>query len=265
MPESFKFKKALGQNILTDKNIIAKIITVCALEAGDSLLEIGPGMGALSVDLAKSVKELTCVDLDSRMCEVLKEKLQSFSNVKIFCTDILKFDFALFKSLKVIGSLPYYITTPIISYLLDNRAHIKEAYLIMQKEVGERLLACPRTKDYGSFNCFVNYFAKPKILFSIKNTCFFPRPKVESVLVKLEILKKPAVLVQDEEFFLKVIRLSFAKRRKTLLNNLKEIITKENFEKFIQEKSLKKEVRAEELTLEEFAALVNYCIEPKSL
>jgi 16S rRNA (adenine1518-N6/adenine1519-N6)-dimethyltransferase len=124
--------------------------------------------------------------------------------------------------------------------------------------VGQRLLAKPRTKDYGSFNCFVNYFTKPKILFSIKNTCFFPAPKVESVLVKLEILSSPAVKVVDEEFFLKVIRMSFAQRRKTLLNNLKELISKENFEKFIQENSLRKEIRAEELTLENFATLVSY-------
>jgi 16S rRNA (adenine1518-N6/adenine1519-N6)-dimethyltransferase len=258
MPESFRFKKSLGQNILTDKNTIAKIILSCGLDKDETVLEIGPGMGALSVPIAREVKELVCVDLDKRMCGVLKDQLEVFSNVKIICADILKFDFSLFKSLKVIGSLPYYITTPIISYLLDNRTHIEEAYLIMQKEVGERLLARPRTKDYGSFSCFVNYFTKPKILFHIKNTCFRPAPKVESVLVKLEILKVPAVKVSDEEFFLKVLRMSFGQRRKTLLNNLKGIITKENFEKFIQEKSFKKEVRAEELSLEEFATLVNY-------
>ena len=258
MPESFKFIKSLGQNILTDKNIIAKIILACGLEKNDIVLEIGPGMGALSGDIARSVKELTCVDLDRRMCEALKGQLGLFSNVKIICADILKLDFRPFQGLKIIGSLPYYITTPIINYLLDNRAHIKEVYLIIQKEVGERLLARPRTKDYSSFNCLVNYFAKPKILFYIKNTCFFPRPKVESALVKLEILESPRVKVSDEKLFLKVLRMSFAKRRKTLLNNLKEVITKENFEKFIQEKSFRKEVRAEELTLEDFASLVSY-------
>jgi 16S rRNA (adenine1518-N6/adenine1519-N6)-dimethyltransferase len=253
-----KLKKSLGQHFLSDSNIIAKIIRFSDIKETDEVVEIGPGGGALSVFLARRAKRLVCVELDSRMCVALKEKFKDLNNVEIINEDILKFDFSPFNNLKIVGSLPYYITTPIINYLIKNRKHILEINLIIQKEVGQRLLAKPHTKDYGSFCCFVNYFTRPEILFFIKNTCFHPAPKVDSVFVKLEVLSTPSVEVGKEDVFLKIIRTAFSQRRKTLVNNLKDLASKEKLQYFIAQKGFKEGVRSQELSLKDFADLSLY-------
>ncbi|MFH0763098.1 MAG: 16S rRNA (adenine(1518)-N(6)/adenine(1519)-N(6))-dimethyltransferase RsmA [Candidatus Omnitrophota bacterium] len=251
-----KPKKRLGQNFLLDGNIQRKIIAAGEFKNSDIVVELGAGRGELTGLIAGAAKKVFAIEIDSRLCEIAGEALKAFPNVKIINADILKFNFKNFfkdSKVKVIGNIPYYISSPIIEHLLKSRANIIEACLSLQKEFARRIAAPSGSKDYGSFSCFVQYYAEARIIFKIKKNSFFPVPKVDSSLVRLTIRKEPAVCVKDEKLFFKVIRAAFNKRRKTLKNSLEGIIAPDKLERYFKRYALDSRIRPEQLTLQDFA------------
>ncbi|MDD5154869.1 MAG: 16S rRNA (adenine(1518)-N(6)/adenine(1519)-N(6))-dimethyltransferase RsmA [Candidatus Omnitrophica bacterium] len=257
-----KPKKRLGQNFLADKNIRKKIAVSCQLQKTDIVLEIGAGRGEITNLIAEHVDTVYAVEFDKDLWQALKDSTQGHQNIKIIKADILKLDLArhfgsLRQKIKVIGNVPYYITSPIIAHLLGYRDIIGKIFLTVQKEFALRICAKPGSKDYGSFSCFVQYYCLPRVMFSIKNTSFNPAPKVDSSFLSLEIRDQPAVKVKDEEYFFKVIRSAFNKRRKTLRNSLRETVPSEKLEKFFRNYNINANIRPEDLALSDFAHLAN--------
>lgn len=261
----FKPLKRFGENYLIDGNIKDKIIAEAGLSKDDTVLEIGPGLGALTIDLAKSGAKIFAVEKDKKAFEILNDLAGTdFPNLKLINEDILKFDptdLLSGKVIKVIGNLPYYITTPIIEYLIANRIFIKSILAVMQKEVAKRLLAKSGADDYGSLSCFVQYYTKPAYIYTIKRTSFYPVPEVDSSLVRLDVLQKPSVTVKDEERFFKIVRGAFNQRRKSLVNSLSREavlnIPKEDMMKILDRAGVDPSSRPESLSLSEFAAISN--------
>jgi 16S rRNA (adenine1518-N6/adenine1519-N6)-dimethyltransferase len=255
-----KPKKSLGQNFLHDANIQRKIIASCKLSNNDTVLEIGAGRGELTRLIADNVSCLYALEIDSVLCALLLNKFKDYNNVKIINQDFLKFNFAtLFtktaKKLKVIGNIPYYIATPILARLIKNRKMIKDIFITVQKEFGQRVIAKEGSKDYGALSCFVQYYTQPQILFHIKKTCFFPAPKVDSCFLYLDVRNKPLLKKKDEELFFRIVRAAFNKRRKTLRNSLKGIIPMEKLGLFFATHDINCNIRPEDLSLENFAHL----------
>ncbi|MBN1912918.1 MAG: ribosomal RNA small subunit methyltransferase A [Candidatus Omnitrophica bacterium] len=255
-----KPKKRLGQNFLIDKNIIGKILNACAFGPSDNILEIGPGRGELTQEMAERVANLWAVEIDPGLCDILKESLRQYNNVKIIRQDILKYDPGDYfkqagRKIKVIGNIPYYISSPIIEYLLKYRDQIEDIFLTVQKEFATRVIASAGSKDYGSFSCFARYFTQPDILFSIKKTCFYPVPKVDSAFLRLKIREKPYLKSKQEEVLFKIIRAAFSQRRKTLRNSLKAIMPAGKLEGFFLKYKIDPDSRPEKLTLQDFIDL----------
>ena len=255
-----KPKKRLGQNFLIDKNIQNKIINACNFRSSDTVLEIGAGRGELTGLIAERVNKVYAFEIDHNLCSILKDNLINHKNAAIINGDFLKVDLReYFKksddSIKVIGNIPYYITTPIIEYLLKYKDNIEIIFLTVQKEFALRMLSKAGSKDYGSFSCFIQYYTRPKKLFFVTRTCFKPVPKVDSCFLQLEIRQEPPVKIENEELFFKIIRAAFNKRRKTLRNSLKGVISLEGLEKFFAKYDLDSDIRPESLTLEDFAKL----------
>lgn len=227
----------------------------------DIVLEIGPGRGDLTSLIIDKAKMVYAVEIDKNLCGFLQEKFRDKASLKLINADILDFNIgrgiAVKDKIKVIGNLPYYITTPIIEHLFKSKDKIKEMFFTVQKEFALRLVAEPGSKTYGSFSCFVQYHAIPKINFFIKRGSFLPHPKVDSAFLTLTIRKKPKVDVADEGLLFKLIRMSFNQRRKTLKNSLKGLASKDKLASFFASRNLNDMVRAEELSLEDFASLAN--------
>lgn len=252
MPHSFRTQKRLGQNFLFDKNILAKMVSALGLQAGDTILEIGAGLGTLTELLAEKPVKAIALEIDKRAADLLKDKFKE-KNVAIINEDFLQYMISskfIKKKLKVIGNIPYYITTPIIERLFNFRDRIATIFITVQKEVAERIAASPGTKKYGSLTCFVRYYANPEILFYIKAGSFSPAPKVESAFLKLELFKKPPYAVDNEELFFKMIRRGFGQRRKTFVNALSPLVKKEAALFAIRGLGLKPDIRIERLSLE---------------
>lgn len=257
--------KKLGQNFLVDQNIQKKIIQNCQITPDDVVLEIGSGLGALTDSLAGLAKEVVAVEKDRGLVKVLKERLSSFKNIKILEEDILKIKVRkVFKNLegkkiKVVGNLPYYITSPIIFFLLEQRQNINSIFLTVQKEVGVRILARPGSKDYGRLSCAIGYFTQPKLLFNIPKGAFYPRPKVDSIFMQLLVKENPSPQVKDEELFFDLIKISFNQRRKTILNSLSDkksiAVNKKQMADILLKAEIDPTRRPETLNLEEFARL----------
>ena len=265
-----KPKKYLGQNFLIDKNIQRKIIDFCAFKFSDTVLEIGAGRGELTRLIASKVGMIYAIEIDRNLCNILEENLKGYKNVRIINADILKFNFRSKRPLaaapplagtsngvKVIGNIPYYITTPIIEHLLRYRNNIDTVFITVQKEFAVRMKAEAGLKVYGALSCFIQYYTEPKILFTIKKSCFFPAPKVDSCFMQLKIREKPPVKPENERLFFKIIRSAFNKRRKTLRNSLKEIIPQGKLKRFFNKYSIDANIRPEGLTLKDFANLTN--------
>ena len=260
-----KPKKSLGQNFLIDKNIQTKIINACQITKDDIILELGAGKGDLTVELAKRAKQVFALEIDQRLERVLGQTLIATDNCQIIMGDILEFDFNKFvldykikQKIKVIGNIPYYISSPIIEHLIGYRQLMSVAFMTVQKEFGCRVRAVPGSKEYGSFSCFVQFYSLCKILFEIKKNSFKPAPNVESCFLSLEFRKQPVVLVQDELCFFKLIRTAFNQRRKTLRNSLKDLVDQDKLHNFLQAARININVRPEDLSLEQFANLSNY-------
>ncbi len=249
-------KKSFGQNFLINTGVQKKIIESCQLTLSDSVLEIGPGKGALTNSLSNSVSKVVAVEKDKKLAEHLRQHFHG-SNVEIICEDILKFDLKKLPSpTKVIGNLPYNIATPIIEKVILNRHLFKEMYVMVQLEHGKRLVAGPKTKDYGSLSCFVQFYAEPKILFKISPGSFSPAPKVQSCFMSLKLLDRPRFDVEDEELLFKMIRLGFRQRRKTLVNALKDFCDGD-IKKILEGINISDKARAEELSLKNFVDLAS--------
>jgi len=255
-----KPKKRLGQNFLIDRNIQNKIINACNFRSSDTVLEIGAGRGELTGLIAERVNKVYAFEIDRDLCSILKDNLINHKNAAVINGDFLKVDLKEYfkksdEKIKVIGNIPYYITTLIIEYLLKYKDNIEIIFLTVQKEFALRMLSKAGNKDYGSFSCFIQYYTRPKKLFFITRTCFKPAPKVDSCFLQLEMRQEPPVKIENEELLFKIIRATFNKRRKTLRNSLKGIISLEGLEEFFVKYDIDSNIRPESLTLEDFAKL----------
>ena len=265
---SFSFQKKFGQNFLVDSNVLENIIEKAGITEDDLVLEIGPGIGTMTQYLCESAREVVAIEIDESLIPILNYTLEDYDNVEIINDDALKTDIEKIvkkknggKPIKVVANLPYYITTPIIMGLLEGKAPIESITIMVQKEVAERMQTGPGSKDYGALSLAVQYYADANILMTVPASCFMPRPKVDSSVIKLDIYDKPPVDVCDEEMMFKIIRASFNQRRKTLVNGLKNAsnlpFTKEEIEESIEKLGEDVRVRGEKLTLEQFAKLTN--------
>jgi len=218
-------KRALGQHFLIDQGIAQKIVRLADLAPEDCVVEIGPGMGVLTFLMLPLVKKLIAVELDQGMADWLREKGQGIPSLTVVRQDVLGFDFAkvsrdVGRRINVVANLPYNISTPVIFRLLESREALAHLTLMLQREVAERITASPGSKAYGPLSIFTQLYTSPKIMMRVPPEAFYPRPKVESALVRFEILERPRIAINDDGFFQKVVRASFAQRRKTLLNAL---------------------------------------------
>ena len=266
----FTFKKSFGQNFLTDTNILQKIVDTAEIDDQVNVIEIGPGIGALTEFLAERAAEVMAFEIDHRLVPILADTLRDFDNVTVVNEDILKVDLAQhiqnFKNpdlpIKVVANLPYYITTPILMHLIESGIPFSEFVVMMQKEVADRISAKPNTKAYGSLSIAVQYYMTAKVAFIVPRTVFVPAPNVDSAILKMVRRPEPAVAVEDESFFFKVSKASFTHRRKTLWNNLtgyfgKTEEVKDKLTKALDQAGLSPSVRGEALSLEEFASLAD--------
>lgn len=254
---AFVIKKRLGQNFLVDRKVLARIVEACQLDPSETVLEIGPGQGALTREILPFVKEVVAVEADRQLADGL---LREFAQqpLTVHHADFLKFDLSKIPSpIKALGNLPYYISTPIITHVLENRQSFTALFMTVQREFGERLVAPVGSKEYSSFSCFVNYFAKPHILFRIKPQAFRPVPKVESCFMRLDIRSHPAVTVRNEPLFLNVIRQAFQQRRKTILNSMSGICPKADLGVVLRSAGVPERSRAEDLTLEDYGRIAD--------
>ena len=266
----FTFKKSFGQNFLTDTNILQKIVDTAEIDKKVNVIEIGPGIGALTEFLAESAAEVMAFEIDDRLVPILADTLRDFDNVTVVNQDILKVDLAQyiaeFKNpdlpIKVVANLPYYITTPILMHLIESGIPFSEFVVMMQREVADRISAQPNTKAYGSLSIAVQYYMTAKVAFIVPRTVFVPAPNVDSAILKMVRRDQPAVEVQDEKFFFKVSKASFVHRRKTLWNNLTSFFgkseeTKVKLTAALEQAELSPSVRGEALTLADFARLAD--------
>ena len=266
----FTFKKSFGQNFLTDTNILQKIVDTAEVDDQVNVIEIGPGIGALTEFLAERAAQVMAFEIDHRLVPILADTLRDFDNVTVVNEDILKIDLAQhiqnFKNpdlpIKVVANLPYYITTPILMHLIESGIPFSEFVVMMQKEVADRISAKPNTKAYGSLSIAVQYYMTAKVAFIVPRTVFVPAPNVDSAILKMVRRPEPAVAVEDEKFFFKVSKASFTHRRKTLWNNLtgyfgKTEEIKDKLTKALDQAGLSPSVRGEALSLEEFASLTD--------
>ena len=268
----FTFQKKFGQNFLIDTHVLEKIVDAADIGKDDLVLEIGPGIGTVTQYLCEAARQVIAVEIDRKLIKILKDTLSAYDNVEVINEDILKVDIAALveeknngKPIKVVSNLPYYITTPIIMTLLEKRVPVTDMTLMMQEEVARRMQAAPGNKDYGALSLAVQYYSVPYIAAFVPQNCFMPRPNVGSAVVNLKCHEKPPVEVMDEELMFKLIKASFAQRRKTLQNGLTNSAELDFTKEEITEAILKMQellgmkqnplIRGETLTLKEFACL----------
>ncbi|WP_071393079.1 16S rRNA (adenine(1518)-N(6)/adenine(1519)-N(6))-dimethyltransferase RsmA [Bacillus tuaregi] len=270
----FSFKKSLGQNFLIDTNILRNIVDHAGLTENSAAIEVGPGIGALTEQLAKKCKKVVAFEIDQRLLPILEETLEPYNNTTIIHQDVLKAnvqevmerEFAGIDDVMVVANLPYYVTTPIIMKLLEERLPIRGIVVMLQKEVADRISAKPGTKDYGSLSIAIQYYTEAETVMIVPKTVFIPQPNVDSAVIRLTKRKEPLFPVISEDFFFTVTRGSFAQRRKTILNNLMSQLPdgklkKEMILSALEEAGVEPGRRGESLSIEEFARLSD-CLYP---
>lgn len=268
----FNFQKKFGQNFLIDTHVLDKIIGAANITKDDFVLEIGPGIGTMTQYLCENARQVVAVEIDKNLIPILEDTLSAYDNVEVINDDVLKVDLQKIamernggKPIKVVANLPYYITTPIIMGLFENKVPLESITIMVQKEVADRMQVGPGTKDYGALSLAVQYYAKPQIVANVPPNCFIPRPNVGSAVIKLTRYEEPPVQVEDEELMFALIRASFNQRRKTMMNSLSNGLagisgkqfSKEQLQNALTEAGLPLTIRGEALTLEQFAALSN--------
>lgn len=256
-----KMSKKLGQNFLIKRGIVDEIVHAAELTPGEPVLEVGPGIGTLTQGLAQSGADVTAIELDRRLLEVLDTTLASYDNVRIIHGDVLKLDVPSImnhKLFKVVANLPYYITTPIIMSLLESKLPIERLVVMVQKEVALRMVAKPGTKDYGALSVAVQYYTEPDIVLDVPPKSFLPAPAVTSSVIRCVLRDKPPVDVIDEKLFFRVVKAGFAQRRKTFANTMKTTgLSKDRIEELLAKANIDGQRRGETFTLQEFADVAN--------
>lgn len=266
----FSFKKSLGQNFLIDPNILRNIVSHAHLTDNSGAIEVGPGIGALTEHLARGAKKVVSFEIDQRLLPVLEDTLSPYDNVKIVHSDILKADVEAviaeempdIDDIMVVANLPYYVTTPILMKLLNDRLPIRGFVVMMQKEVADRITAKPGTKEYGSLSIAIQYYCTADIAMIVPKTVFMPQPNVDSAVLRLIKHEKPPVDVIDEDFLFVVTRASFVQRRKTILNNLQAALPngkakKDEILAALEAADVDPKRRGETLSIQEFGALAD--------
>lgn len=255
----FKFTKSLGQNFLTDPTVVQDIIKGSNISKDDHVIEIGPGVGSLTRPLLEAAGKVTAVEIDKKLIPILEEELKDYDNFELIQGDVLKTDLKAIAGdhrVKVVANLPYYVTTPILMGLLEDDFPWESITVMIQKEVAERMDSGPGTKEYGSLSVQVAYYADTEILRLVKPDSFVPKPKVDSIVIRLNRLEKPRVEPKDVELFFQVVQQSFAMRRKTLHNNLKQLgLDPAILAAAFQAAGIDPSRRGETLSIEEFSEL----------
>ncbi len=263
--------RALGQNFLVDSNILEKVIDAACLESGDKVVEIGPGLGALTSALADALPQgrIIAVEKDSRLCQVLQDLFQDEVNVEIICQDALEIDWSeeltsrTFEEegYRVVANLPYYITSPIIRLFLELSPAPESLVFMVQKEVGERIAADPGSKDYGTLSIAVQYYAEPELIYQVPPTVFWPRPEVESVILRLKPGENRKNRADNEELFFQIVRALFQQRRKTIRNSLSRAaeidLSRELVDRALERSGIDSRIRGEKLSWQEIVKLSN--------
>ena len=260
-------RKRLGQSFLRDGNVVRKIVASAGLEPVDTVVEIGAGLGVMTAEIAALVKRVLAVEVDPNLIPVLNDVLKDTRNVRIVQQDVLTYDFSQAASelnverIKILGNIPYSISSPILFHLLDYRRVISRAVLMVQKEVAERICAKAGTKSYGIPSVLTAVYAKTSLAFTVPAGCFYPEPKVTSAVIVIDFRSEPLCLITDEAFFQQIVRLAFSSRRKTLMNNLRHspnaICSEECLQRILESLGLDLRIRGEALSPEQFIALSN--------
>lgn len=268
---NLRLTKSLGQNFLNDDNVIRKIVDAADLNKDTLVLEIGPGIGSMTRELAGRAAGVVAIEIDKHLIPALNDNLSEFSNIDIINNDVMKANIDDIiseyknkynsKSVRVVANLPYYITTPIIMRFLEEVKGIDGMVFMVQKEVAQRMVSGPGTKDYGALSVAVQFYCKPAIIFDVPPHCFIPQPEVHSTIIRLDILKEPSVRVDDKDLYFKLVRASFGQRRKTLVNGLANSgflrMDKEQIRQIIESMGLKDNIRGEVLSVQQFGELSN--------
>ena len=262
----FTFSKALGQNFLINPSVCPKMAELCGCDENIGVIEIGPGAGVLTNELAKKAHKVVAIELDKRLLPVLSETLGDHDNIKIISGDAMKLDMKQIISdefgdgeVVVCANLPYYITSPMIMKLLEEKLPISSLTVMVQKEAADRICASPGTRESGAISAAVHYYSSPELLFKVSKGSFLPAPKVDSAVIKLNILKDPPVRINDEKSFFRVVKAAFSQRRKTLSNSLSSGLSlpKSTVAEFLAEADIPSNARAEEMTMEQFAKIAD--------
>ncbi|MEI8011889.1 MAG: 16S rRNA (adenine(1518)-N(6)/adenine(1519)-N(6))-dimethyltransferase RsmA [Candidatus Omnitrophota bacterium] len=258
LPPAFVPKKRLGQNFLVDRHVIARVVDACSFSLEETVLEIGPGQGALTREILPRVKAVIAVEADRALADSLAIEVPG-PHLQVHQADILKFDLSLLpRPIKVVGNIPYNISTPIIVRVMENRRMFTTLFITVQHEFGMRLVAVPGTKDYSSLSCFVQMFGVPRILFKISPAAFRPAPKVVSCFMRIDLRHdKPAEDVWNEACFIRVVRTAFQQRRKNLLNSLAAFAPKDRLALLFKAAGIDPQARAENLTIAQYARIAN--------
>ena len=263
---NFRFQKKFGQNFLIDDHILEQIVDAAEIGPEDVVVEVGPGIGSLTEWLCQRAKHVLAVEIDSNLIPILEDTLSPYPNKTIINDDILKLDIkkevekiAKDAEIKVVANLPYYITTPIVMGLLENEVPLSSITIMIQKEVADRMRVGPGTKDYGALSLAVQYYCEPRLVTIVSRHCFMPEPNVDSAVICLKKHENPPVSVDNSRFMFRVIKASFAQRRKTLANGIGNAadlpITKQQTMEVLRDLGWNESLRGETLTLEEFATL----------
>ena len=267
---NIRANKSLGQNFLISEQVVNEIVESSKIDKEDLVIEIGPGLGTLTKYLLEKVGKVIGIELDKKMVEILQDRFKLYNNFELYQQDVLKIDLkhlikkekenTNIKKVKIVANLPYYITTPIIMKLLEEKLDLESITVMIQKEVADRLIAIPGEKETGAITYAVYYYAIAEAILEVPKESFIPEPEVTSKVIKLNIRKEPPIEVQDKELMFKIIKSAFMQRRKTLinaLNNAKIFQNKEEGNQILESLKLDESVRAEKLTLENFADITN--------
>ena len=269
-----KANKSLGQNFLIDDTVIEDIVGGASIGKDDLVIEIGPGLGSMTALLVEKAKKVICVELDKKMIKILDDRFIAYNNIELINEDVLKLDLNKLikqekeqneiKDVKIVANLPYYITTPIIMKLLEENLDLASITVMIQKEVADRLIEIPSGKNTGAITYTVYYYCECEKIREVENICFVPMPEVTSEVINLKLRKEPAVKVENKKVFFNIIKSAFMQRRKTLLNalvNTGVFKSKEEGAEILRKLNLREDIRAEKLTIEDFARICNYFCE----